>query len=75
MHLRGLNKLQSLNLSLTQVTDAGLLHLQGMTQLEVLDLTGTQVTDDKAIFAQPISLYAFACSDTVPCDFLYPGFV
>ena len=33
------------NLSHTQVTDAGLVHLAGLTNLEVLYLYGTQVTD------------------------------
>ena len=45
MHLKGLTKLSVLDLSGTQVTDAGLAHLKGLTKLSVLDLRGTQVTD------------------------------
>ena len=44
-HLKGLTRLQSLDLSGTQVTDAGLEHLKGLTQLQWLSLEGTQVTD------------------------------
>ena len=42
-HLKGLTKLQSLDLSYTPVTDAGLEHLKGLTKLRSLDLSDTQV--------------------------------
>ena len=38
-------QLQRLDISHTQVTDAGLGHLKGLTQLDALWLNGTQVTD------------------------------
>ena len=44
-HLQGLTKLQSLNLSGTQVTDSGLLYLKRLTNLQTLYLNNTQVTD------------------------------
>ncbi len=37
-HLKGLTKLQSLDLSHTEVTDAGLEHLRGLTGLQSLNL-------------------------------------
>ena len=40
-----LKQLQSLNLTFTQVTDAGLKDLAKLKQLQRLDLTFTQVTD------------------------------
>jgi Leucine-rich repeat (LRR) protein len=41
----GLANLMELDLSNTQVTDAGLVHLKGLISLWKLDLSGTQVTD------------------------------
>jgi hypothetical protein len=38
-------KLQSLDLSYTRITDAGLEHLRGLTNLALLNLRDTQVTD------------------------------
>ena len=40
-----LSELRYLDLTNTQVTDAGLVHLAGLTKLEELVLDGTQVTD------------------------------
>ena len=45
VHLKGLTKLQTLNLSDTNVTDAGLVHLKGLTILQTLVLIDTKVTD------------------------------
>ena len=45
MHLKGLTKLEYLDLNGTKVTDAGLVHLEGLTKLEELHLVGTKVTD------------------------------
>lgn len=39
------NRITTVGLRNTQVTDAGLLHLTGVTKLNVLDLDNTQVTD------------------------------
>jgi hypothetical protein len=44
-HLRGLTQLEWLDLSDTQVSDAGLAHLRGLTQLQTLDLSNAQVSD------------------------------
>ena len=44
-HLKGLTKLQGLNLTGTQITDAGLVHLKGLTKLWGLNLMDTQITD------------------------------
>ena len=38
VHLKGLTKLQTLDLGSTKVTDAGLVHLKGLTQLQSLEL-------------------------------------
>jgi hypothetical protein len=38
VHLKGLTKLQTLNLYRTKITDAGLVHLRGMTKLKTLYL-------------------------------------
>jgi hypothetical protein len=46
VHLEGLTKLETLDLTDTElVTDAGLVHLKGLTKLETLDLSGTATTD------------------------------
>jgi hypothetical protein len=37
--------LEDLNLSSTQITDAGLVHVKGLTRLTKLNLSSTQVTD------------------------------
>ncbi len=42
--LKSLTKLSDLDLSYTDVTDAGLAHLKGLTKLTALDLSGTQVS-------------------------------
>ena len=42
------SRLKGLDLSRTQVTDAGLDHLKGLTKLQLLDLRGTQATDEGA---------------------------
>ncbi len=42
--VKGLTKLESLDLYDTKVTDAGLVHLKGLTNLETLDLAFTKVT-------------------------------
>lgn len=44
-HLKGLAKLQTLNLKHTQVTDAALQHLAGLTDLRTLNLALTPVGD------------------------------
>ena len=44
-YLKGLTSLEELDLSDTQITDAGLEDLKGLTRLEELYLHGTQVTD------------------------------
>jgi WD40 repeat protein len=44
-NLKGLTKLQSLNLTATKITDAGIEHLKGLLQLQSLNLQLTQVTD------------------------------
>ena len=43
-HIKGLTRLQHLNLCRTAVTDAGLEHLKGLTQLVFVELADTQVT-------------------------------
>ena len=45
VHLKGLTKLQSLDLYGTKVTDVGLADLKGLTNLKVLFLSGPQITD------------------------------
>ena len=45
VHLKGLTKLEYLNLSYTNITDAGLAHLKGLTKLETLSLSRTKITD------------------------------
>ena len=44
--MKGLRNVQSLGLSGTKVTDAGLKHLQGLKKLKELLLFGTDVTDE-----------------------------
>ncbi len=45
-HIKGLTKLQRLELGDTDVTDTGLEHLTGLTNLQKLTLFGTKVTDE-----------------------------
>ena len=45
VHLKGLTRLQTLDLLSTQITDAGLVHLKGLTNLRSLWLDGTKITD------------------------------
>ena len=45
IQIKGLTRLRSLALEVTQVTDAGLEHLKGLSQLQSLYLGGTKVTD------------------------------
>jgi len=47
-HFDRLTNLKKLDLSCTQVTDAGLEHLRGMRGLERLSLYDTNVTDEGA---------------------------
>jgi len=49
VHLQGLTSLQSLDLSGTQVSDAGLVHLQGLISLQSLDLRNTKVSDTSVL--------------------------
>ena len=44
-HLGGLDQLRTLDLSYTQITDAGLEHLKTLSQLRDLNLAVTHVTD------------------------------
>jgi Leucine rich repeat len=44
VHLKGLSRLERLDLSGTDITDAGLIHLQGLTRLERLNLSETAIT-------------------------------
>ncbi|HIK92428.1 MAG TPA: hypothetical protein EYG03_10655, partial [Planctomycetes bacterium] len=45
VHLKGLPRLNSLSLTLTDITDAGLPHLKGMTKLQSLVLGATGISD------------------------------
>jgi len=45
VHLRGMTKLNRLDLESTGVSDAGLIHLKGFRQLKILRLYDTDVTD------------------------------
>ena len=45
VHLKGLTKLQTLELFGSKVTDAGLVHLKGLTGLQTFYLGETQITD------------------------------
>ena len=45
VHLKGLAKLECLDLVDTQITDAGLVHLKGMTNLQRLFFGSPQNTD------------------------------
>ena len=45
VHLKGLTKLQILDLRYSRITDAGLLHLKELTGLKTLHLRRTQITD------------------------------
>lgn len=51
-HLEKLNWLESLHMSHTRITNAGLQHLRPMTNLRFLYLEGTAVTDDAVIELQ-----------------------
>ena len=44
-HLKGLSKLQSLNLDGTLITDAGLQHLAGLPELENVNALRTKLTN------------------------------
>ena len=44
VHLKGLARLEKLDLTNTQITDAGLVHLKGLTKLQRLNFWDTQVT-------------------------------
>jgi hypothetical protein len=44
-HLKGLTRLEELNLSETRISDTGLEHLKGLSQLQQLNLSGTRITD------------------------------
>ncbi len=46
VHLKGMTKLTTLNLSGTKISDVGLGHLKGLTSLKYLNLKGTSVTDE-----------------------------
>jgi len=52
---RVLSQVQSLDLSDTQVSDAGLVHLQGLSALQSLDLSDTQVSDAGLVHLQGLS--------------------
>ena len=43
--LKGLTKLERLDLSYTKITDAGLVHLKGLSNLKELYLWKTKITD------------------------------
>jgi internalin A len=45
IHIRGLKKLQKLDISLTRITDAGLALLKGLIEIKELDLGNTEITD------------------------------
>ena len=45
VHLKGLTKLELLNLNRSEITDAGLSHLKKLTNLQTLFLKDTKVTD------------------------------
>ena len=47
-----------LNLSSTQITDAGLVHLKGLTTLQQLNLNGTKVTDAGVVEVPDLQLAA-----------------
>jgi len=48
-HLKGLSKLQNLNISHCQLTDRGVEHLKGLIQLQHLDLSGCVWITDKGV--------------------------
>jgi hypothetical protein len=52
--LKGMSKLQELDLDLTAITDAGLAKLQGLTQLKRLRLRGTKITDQGIGYLEPL---------------------
>ena len=45
VHLKGLTKLETLNLQSTDISDTGLIHLKGLASLKTLDLRSTKVSD------------------------------
>jgi hypothetical protein len=55
--LKGLARLQSLNLSGTEVTDAGLEHLRGLARFQSLSLSGTKVTDAGLQYLKDLARY------------------
>jgi hypothetical protein len=67
--LCALTSLERLDLSGTQVSDAGLAHLSGLTSLQVLNLDGTQVSDAGCVrlsgltSLQELSLYDTQATD------------
>jgi len=64
VHLKGLMGNQGrLNLSHTQVTDAGLVHLKGLTKLGYLDLRHTQVTDAGLVHLKGLTKLGQLCLD------------
>src|SRR4029450_3700653 len=54
-HLTGLRRLEAVNLSNDNVTDAGLAHLARVPGLAGINLTGTQSTDAGLVQLKPLS--------------------
>jgi len=54
VHLAGMTRLESVNLSNTNVSDAGLAHLGRMPSLAGLNVTGTKVTDAGLVHLKPL---------------------
>ncbi len=54
-HLKGLTKLEKLNLDGTKITDEGLAHLKGLTKLEWLHLYSTAITDEGLVHLKRFS--------------------
>ena len=59
VHLKGLNKLQALNLSFTNVTDAGLIHLRELTKLKSLYLVNYQFSDTGLVHLKKLANLSF----------------
>ncbi len=55
VHLKGLTKLNGLDLSHNQITDAGLVHLKGLTNLNKLYLHLTPITDAGLVHLQGLT--------------------